>query len=137
MKSILLLSLIVLCLSAPKMVKEPKNASDIFANIKKAIYQCVSSSEGVSNQLKELVNKNLRSNENLPLNFNSIELTQEDREVIRKCKRDAFKAPTRKPDSNVTPISLENIVHKTKKVTLVKGQIKKPRKLELLEKIRN
>ena len=76
-------------------------------------------------------------NENLPLNFNSIELTQEDREVIRKCKRDAFKAPTRKPDSNVTPISLENIVHKTKKVTLIKGQVKKPRKLELLEKIRN
>ena len=127
----------VLCLSAPKTAKEPKNASDIFANIKKAIYQCVSSSEGVSNQLKELVNKNLKSNENLPLNFNSIELTQEDREVIRNCKRDAFKAPTRKPDSNVTPISLENIVHKTKKVTLIKGQVNKPRKLELLEKIRN
>ena len=84
-----------------------------------------------------MVNKNLQSNENLPLNFHSIELTQEDREIIRKCKRDAFKAPTRKPDSNVTPISLENIVHKRKKITLVKGQIRKPRKLELMKKIRN
>ena len=137
MKPIIFLSLIVLCLSAPKATKESKNASDIFANIKKSIYQCVSSSEEASTKLKELVNKNLQSNENLPLNFNSIELTQEDREVIRKCKRDAFKAPTRKPDSNVTPISLENIVHKRKKVTLVKGQIRKPRKLELLNKIRN
>ena len=137
MKPIIFLSLIVLCLSAPKTTKESKNASDIFANIKKSIYQCVSSSEEASTKLKELVNKNLQSNENLPLNFNSIELTQEDREVIRKCKRDAFKAPTRKPDSNVTPISLENIVHKRKKVTLVKGQIRKPRKLELLNKIRN
>ena len=137
MKPILILSLIVICLSAPKTAKESINTSDIFANIKKSIYQCVSSSEEASTQLKELVNKNLQSNENLPLNFNSIELTQEDREVIRKCKREAFKAPTRKPDSNATPISLENIVHKSKKVTLVKGQIKKPRKLELMAKIRS
>ena len=137
MKPIIFLSLLVLCLSAPKKTKESKNASDIFANIKKAIYQCVSSSEEASKQLKELVNKNLHSNENLPLNFHSIELTQEDREIIRKCKRDAFKAPTRKPDNNVTPISLENIVHKRKKITLVKGQIRKPRKLELMKKIRN
>ena len=76
MKPIIFLSLLVLCLSAPKKTKESKNASDIFANIKKAIYQCVSSSEEASKQLKEFVNKNLQSNENLPLNFHSIELTQ-------------------------------------------------------------
>ena len=135
MKSILILSSIVLVLSSQKPAIESKFTSDIFANIKKSIYQCVSSSEGASTSLKELVKKNLESNENLPLNFNSIELTQEDREIIRKCKRDAFKAPTRKPDSNVTPISLENIVHK--KVTLIKGMRKKPRKLELIKKIKN
>ena len=40
----------------------------------------------------------------LPLNFNTIELTQEDRDIIRKCKRDAFKAPTKKPDNNASPL---------------------------------
>ena len=35
MKSILFLSLLVLCLSSPKKAKESFNTSDIFANIKK------------------------------------------------------------------------------------------------------
>ena len=74
------------------------------------------------------------SNSNLPLNFHNIELTQEDREVIRKCKRDAFRATTRKPDNNVTPISLENLVHR-KKISLIKGSIKKPRKLGMIDEI--
>ena len=134
MKSILFLSLIVLCLSSPKKAKESFNTSDIFANIKKAIYQCVSSSEEASKQLKELVNKNLQSNENLPLNFHSIELTQEDREVIRKCKREAFRATTRRPDNEVIPISLQNIVHK-KKFPLIKETPTKLRNLGMIDQL--
>ena len=116
---------------------ESKYTSDIFVNIKKSIYQCISSSEEAAKPLKELVKKNLESNENLPLNFNTIELTQEDRDIIRKCKRDAFKAPTKKPDNNVTPISLENIAHKRKKLTLVKAIEKHFSKWELIEKIKS
>ena len=136
MKALILISLFVFCLQETKVVP-PLPIADIFSGVKKQIYECVSSSSEASQKLKQQAKQNLESNSNLPLNFHNIELTQEDREVIRKCKRDAFRATTRKPDNNVTPISLENIVHKRKKITLVKGQIRKPRKLELMKKIRN
>ena len=135
MKSIIFLSLIILSLSSKKYTRSGKIIEDAFDKIKKSMYQCVSASEEASNILKEFVKKKLDSEENLPLNFNTIELTQGDREIIRKCKREALKIPTRKPDDKVIPISLKNIVYK-KKVTLIKGQIKKPRKLELLEKLK-
>ena len=136
MKSILFLSLLILCLSSKKNIPPSQHSSDIFGKIKKSIHQCISTSEEASTTLKELVKKSLASEENLPLNFNTIELTQEDREVIRRCRREAFKMPIRNRDENVTPISFENIPHK-KKVTLVKGKIKKPRKLDLIKKIKN
>ena len=134
MKALILISLFVFCLQETKVVP-PLPIADIFSGVKKQIYECVSSSSEASQKLKQQAKQNLESNSNLPLNFHNIELTQEDREVIRKCKRDAFKAPTRKPDSNVTPISLENIVHK-KKISVVKGSILKPRKLGMLDGVK-
>ena len=136
MKSVLLISLFILCLSSKKNIPQGQQASDVFAKIKKDIYQCISTSEEASKTLRDFAKTNLNSEGNLPLNFNTIELTQTDREVIKQCKRDAFKSPVRKPDSYVTPISLENIVHR-KKVSLVKGMVKKPKKMELLNKIKN
>ena len=135
MKSLILLSLLfVFCLPETKVVP-PLKIADIFGGVKKQIYQCVSTSSEASESLKQLAKKNLESKEHLPLNFQNAELTQEDREVIRKCKRDAFRATTRKPDNNVTPISLENLVHK-KKFPIFKGNIPKPRKLEMLDEIK-
>ena len=131
MKALILISLFVFCLQETKVVP-PLPIADIFSGVKKQIYECVSSSSEASQKLKQQAKQNLESNSNLPLNFHNIELTQEDREVIRKCKRDAFRATTRKPDNNVTPISLENIVHK-KKISVVKGSILKPRKLGMLD----
>ena len=134
MKSLILISLFVFCLQETKVVP-PLPIADIFSGVKKQIYECVSSSSEASQKLKQQAKQNLESNSNLPLNFHNIELTQEDREVIRKCKRDAFRATTRKPDNNVTPISLENIVHK-KKISVVKGSILKPRKLGMLDGVK-
>ena len=134
MKALILISLFVFCLQETKVVP-PLPIADIFSGVKKQIYECVSSSSEVSQKLKQQAKQNLESNSNLPLNFHNIELTQEDREVIRKCKRDAFRATTRKPDNNVTPISLENIVHK-KKISVVKGSILKPRKLGMLDGVK-
>ena len=134
MKALISISLFVFCLQETKVVP-PLPIADIFSGVKKQIYECVSSSSEASQKLKQQAKQNLESNSNLPLNFHNIELTQEDREVIRKCKRDAFRATTRKPDNNVTPISLENIVHK-KKISVVKGSILKPRKLGMLDGVK-
>ena len=134
MKALILISLFVFCLQETKVVP-PLPIADIFSGVKKQIYECVSSSSEASQKLKQQAKQNLESNSNLPLNFHNIELTQEDREVIRKCKRNAFRATTRKPDNNVTPISLENLVHK-KKFPIFKGNIPKPRKLEMLDEIK-
>ena len=134
MKALILISLFVFCLQETKVVP-PLPIADIFSGVKKQIYECVSSSSEASQKLKQQAKQNLESNSNLPLNFHNIELTQEDREVIRKCKREAFRATTRKPDNNVTPISLENIVHK-KKISVVKGSILKPRKLGMLDGVK-
>ena len=134
MKALILISLFVFCLQETKVVP-PLQIADIFSGVKKQICECVSSSSEASQKLKQQAKQNLESNSNLPLNFHNIELTQEDREVIRKCKRDAFRATTRKPDNNVTPISLENIVHK-KKISVVKGSILKPRKLGMLDGVK-
>ena len=133
MKALILISLFVFCLQETKVVP-PLPIADIFSGVKKQIYECVSSSSEASQKLKQQAKQNLESNSNLPLNFHNIELTQEDRDVIRKCKRDAFRATTRKPDNNVTPISLENAVHK--KISLVKGSILKPRKLGMLDGVK-
>ena len=133
MKSLILLSLFILCFPETKVLP-PHKIADIFGGVKKNIYECVSKSSEASESLKELAKKNLESNENLPLNFHSIDLTEKDREIIRNCKRDAFRTTTRKPDNNVTPISLENLVHR-KKISLIKGSIKKPRKLGMIDEI--
>ena len=124
-----------MCLSETKVVK-PLKIADVFSGVKKTIYECVSTSTEASQTLKNFAKKNLESNENLPLNFNSIELTQEDREVIRKCKRDAFKAQTRKPNNSVIPISLQNAVHK-RKYPLIKANTNKLRNLGMIDIIPN
>ena len=133
MKSIIILSLFILCLSNTK-VAPPEKVADIFHGVKQKIYQCVSTSSEASETLKQYAKKQLQANSNLSFNFNSIELTQEDREVIRNCKRDSFRTTTRRPDTKVTPISLENMVFKSKKAEERRNNIK-IRKLGMIDEI--
>ena len=91
---IILLSIFVLSNCTSKM-DTPSVVADIYKGFKSKIYKCVSESEGISTQLKELATKNLSADESLPLGFHSIELTKEDRKAIRACKKQAF----RKTDS--------------------------------------
>ena len=134
MKSIIIFSLFILSLSNTK-VTIPEKISDIFYGVKQKIYECVSTSSEASETLKQYAKKQLEANSNLSFNFNSIELTQEDREVIRKCKRDSFRTNTRRPDTKVTPISLENVVFKLKKVERKKDNIP-IRKLGMLDEVK-
>ena len=86
---ILLLSLFALSLCTTK--KEiPGVVADIYKGIKTKIYKCVSETSGISPKLKELSEKNLNSDENLPLAFHTIDLTKDDRLAIKTCKRQAF-----------------------------------------------
>ena len=134
MKSIIIFSLFILSLSNTK-VTIPEKISDIFYGVKQKIYECVSTSSEASETLKQYAKKQLEENSHLSFNFNSIELTQEDREVIRKCKRDSFRTNTRRPDTKVTPISLENAVFKLKKVERKKDNIP-IRKLGMLDEVK-
>ena len=133
MKSLILFSLFILCLSETKVTK-PLKIGDVFSGVKKKIFECVSNSADASTNLKNLAKKNLESTENLSLNFKTIDLTHEDREVIRKCKREAFRATTRRPDNEVIPISLQNIVHK-KKFPLIKETPTKLRNLGMIDQL--
>ena len=133
MKSLILFSLFILCLSETKVTK-PLKIGDVFSGVKKKIFECVSNSADASTNLKNLAKKNLESTENISLNFKTIELTQEDREVIRKCKREAFRATTRRPDNEVIPISLQNIVHK-QKFPLIKETPNKLRNLGMIDQL--
>ena len=134
MKSLFILfSLFALSLSNTKVVP-PMKLVDIFSGIKEKINQCISTSTEASESLKQLAQKNLEAKDNLPLNFNTIDLTNQDREIIRKCRRDAFRATTRRPNNQVTPISLENLVHK-KKFNLIKNNFNQPRKLGIVNDI--
>ena len=133
MKSLILFSLFILSLSETKVTK-PLKIGDVFSGVKKKIFECVSNSADASTNLKNLAKKNLESTENISLNFKTIELTQEDREVIRKCKREAFRATTRRPDNEVIPISLQNIVHK-KKFPLIKETPNKLRNLGMIDQL--
>ena len=69
----------------------PGQVADIYKGLKSKIYKCVSESEGISSQLKDLCIKNINADESLPLGFHTIELTKEDRKVIRACKKEAFR----------------------------------------------
>ena len=133
MKSLILFSLFILCLSETKVTK-PLKIGDVFSGVKKKIFECVSNSADASTNLKNLAKKNLESTENLSLNFKTIDLTQEDREVIRKCKREAFRATTRRPDNEVIPISLQNN-KKKKKFPLIKETPTKLRNLGMIDQL--
>ena len=107
---------------------------DVFSGVKEKLNQCISSSSDASEALKLLAQKNLESKEHVSLNFNSIELTQQDRDIIRQCRRDSFRAVTRKHDNDVTPISLQNAIHK-KKITLIRNNFNQPRKLGMIDEV--
>ena len=114
MKYVLFLFLIAYSLCSSRR-QRPGQIADIYKGIKSKIYKCVSDSEKASAALKELATKNLNSGESQTLNFHSIELTKEDREVIRNCKKEAFKNRiSRGKKGSVVPIGIENAVHKKK-----------------------
>ena len=126
MKNIVLFCLIVYTLCTSKK-PIPAEIVDIYKGIKTKIYKCVLNSDKSSSALKELANKNLNLEESKPLNFHSIDLTGEDKQIIRDCKREAFiKRSSFKGIGSITPFGIDNAVHKKR---FPKPFIKRFRKL--------
>ena len=134
MKYIFLLFLITYALCTTRREK-PAQVADIYKGIKTKIYKCVANSEKASSALKELATKNLNAEESLPLGFHSIELTDDDRHIIRDCKREAFIKRVSKGANEVTPISLDQAVHSKKFVVSKAKKAKSLRKLSMLNEI--
>ena len=90
MKIFVFLFLIVYSLCTTKY-EAPTKVADIYKGLKSKIYKCVSESDKISNELKELASKNINADENNPLMFHTIQLTIDDRITIRDCKRAALR----------------------------------------------
>ena len=58
MKSLILISLFIMCLSETKVVK-PLKIADVFSGVKKTIYECVSTSTEASQTLKNLLQEGI------------------------------------------------------------------------------
>ena len=129
MKSIIfLLALISYALCAPN-----KEISDIYKSFKVRIYKCILKSDVASAQLREIATKNLNSNETNLLSLNSIELTNEDRQIAKECKQRAFRKKSSFASEVVTPIGINYAVHSKK---FVKKQPREIRKLSMIGQIK-
>ena len=90
MKYYIFLFLFVYTLCSSKM-EAPTKVADIFKGLKSKIYKCVSESDKISSELKELATKNMNADESAPLMFHTIKLTIDDRITIRDCKKAALR----------------------------------------------
>ena len=128
MKYIFLLFLISYTLCTTRK-GPPAEIADIYKGIKTRIYQCVLNSEQASAKLKELANKNLNSEES-QLSFHSVELTIEDRQVLRNCRKEAFRKKNTY-SGGVTAIGVEQAVH-SKKFVVRESRPRTIRKLSII-----
>ena len=91
MKAYLCFILLFACaLCASK--RTDKHLDPNFRNeIRTKMIDCISATDGISETLKEHLEKVKSSDERIPLHFSKLELGDNDREIIRNCKRQVFK----------------------------------------------
>ena len=78
---------------------DPNFRNEIRANM----INCISAADGVSEVLKEHLEKIKSSDERIPLHFSKLELGDSDREIIRTCKRQVFKDRRKKINEEDAP----------------------------------
>ncbi len=77
--------------------KGAKTVNKEFKNeIKSKLIECISAAEGVSEQLKQHVERMKSLDSRIPYNFNRVKLEKNDIEIIRKCKREVFQERRKK-----------------------------------------
>ena len=84
--------------------KTDKHLDPNFRNeIRAKMIECISATEGISETLKEHLEKVKTSDERIPLHFSKLELGDSDREKIRACKRQIFKDRRKKINEEAAP----------------------------------
>ena len=127
MKSLIFLLSLAFILADVK--KEPI-VSDIFKSIKTRILKCIEKSEEASSKLKELATKKLESDDAHILSLKSLNLSDEDKQVVKTCRKNAFKRGSPPNHNGIFPIGVENAQFKHKeskpirKLSMI-GQIKR------------
>ena len=92
---LLFMILIATALCASK--KTDKKLDPNFRNeIRTKMIDCISGTEGISQTLKDHLEKVKASDERIPLHFSKLELEEKDREIIKNCKREVFKERRKK-----------------------------------------
>ncbi len=87
----------LLALVACSSRKGAKNVNQEFKNeIKSKLIECISATEGVSEQLKQHIERMKSLDSRIPYNFNRVKLEKNDIEIIRKCKREVFQERRKK-----------------------------------------
>ena len=102
---LLFIILIATALCASK--KTDKKLDPNFRNeIRAKMIECISTKEGISQVLKDHLEKVKASDERIPLHFSKIELEENDREIIKNCKREVFKERRKKNQEAAASSSL-------------------------------
>jgi len=114
-------------------VKKESVVSDIFKGIKTRIFKCIEKSEEASSKLKELATKNLESDDAHILSLKSLDLSDEDKQVVKTCRKNAFKRGSPPNNNGIFPIGVENAQFKHK---IPIKESKPIRKLSMLGQIK-
>ena len=96
MKSYLCFICLIACALCASKKTEKSFDPSVRSEIRAKIIECISSSDGISETLKNHLEKVKQNDERIPLHFSKVELEQNDREIIKNCKREVFRARRKK-----------------------------------------
>ena len=87
----------LLALVACSSKKGAKTINPEFKNeVRTKLIECISAADGISEQLKEHVEKMKSMDSRIPYNFNRVKLEKNDLDIIRTCKREVFQERRKK-----------------------------------------
>ena len=86
---LILISLIALVACASKKTNNNNN-KNLGKEIASKILECISASDGISDNLKNFVTEAKNSGEVFPFNFRNIKMGDNDRKIMRECKKEVF-----------------------------------------------
>ena len=96
MKSYLCFICLIACALCASKKTEKSFDPSVRSEIRAKIIECISSSDGISETLKNHLETVKQNDQRIPLHFSKVELEQNDREIIKNCKREVFKARRKK-----------------------------------------
>ena len=87
---LIFISLITLVACASKKTNNNNDNKNLGKEIASKILECISASDGISDNLKNFVTEAKNSGEGFPFNFRKIKIGDNDRKIMRECKKEVF-----------------------------------------------